>query len=269
MLLAAIDQRHLGAEAVEDAGELHRDVAAALDQDALGQFLQVERLVRRDDVLEAGDLGAEMRRGAGGDQDRLGAHRLAGREQAHGVRVLEHGAALHDRDLGALQIGRVGRLEPGDLAVLVGDQRRPVERRLGQRPAVAGGVLELVGKARRIDQELLRHAAADHAGAADPVFLGHHDARAVAGRDPRGAHAARACTDDEQIDVVISHARPAPRCRCGSRRPLQVMPRFFISARKRARTSSPNFSCQPFRPAMASSKTSGSTAITFLPVGDR
>ena len=37
-LLAAIDQRHLGAEAVEDAGELDRDVAAALDQDALRQL---------------------------------------------------------------------------------------------------------------------------------------------------------------------------------------------------------------------------------------
>ena len=37
-LLAAIDQRHLGAETVEDVGELDRDVAAALDQDALRQL---------------------------------------------------------------------------------------------------------------------------------------------------------------------------------------------------------------------------------------
>ena len=41
-ILAAIDQRHLGAEAVEDAGELDRDVAAALDQDALRQFARDE-----------------------------------------------------------------------------------------------------------------------------------------------------------------------------------------------------------------------------------
>ena len=138
----------------------------------------------------------------------FGAHRLAGRGEAHGVGVLQHGAALHNRDLRPLQVGRIGRLEPRDLAVLVGDQRRPVEDRLRQRPAVAGGVLELVGKARGIDQKLLRHAAADHAGAADPIFLGHHDARAMARRDPRGPHAAGAGADDEKIDIVVSHTRP-------------------------------------------------------------
>ena len=57
-VLAAIDQRHLGAEPVEDAGELDRDIAAALDENALRQLLQMERLVRGDDVLEARDLGA-------------------------------------------------------------------------------------------------------------------------------------------------------------------------------------------------------------------
>ena len=37
-VLAAIDQRHVGAEAVEDAGELDRDIAAALDHDAVRQI---------------------------------------------------------------------------------------------------------------------------------------------------------------------------------------------------------------------------------------
>ena len=41
-VVAAIDQRHLGAEPVEDAGELDRDVAAALDQDALRQLRRDE-----------------------------------------------------------------------------------------------------------------------------------------------------------------------------------------------------------------------------------
>ena len=167
-VLAAIDQRHLGAEPVEDAGELDRDIAAALDQDAFRQFLEMKRLVRRDDVLETRDLAAGMRRAAGGDQDILGAHRFAAREQAHGVGVLDHRAALDERDLGALQRGGIGGLEPRDLAILVGDQRRPIEDRLADGPAVAGRILELVGEARGIDQELLRDAAADHAGAADP-----------------------------------------------------------------------------------------------------
>ena len=91
MLLAAIDQRDLAAEAVEDAGELDGDIAAALDQDALRQLLEMEGLVRRDDVLEAGDLRAEMRRAAGRDQDRLGANARAG-AKANGVRILDDGA---------------------------------------------------------------------------------------------------------------------------------------------------------------------------------
>ena len=124
-VVAAIDQRHLGAEPVEDAGELDRDIAAALDQDALGQFVEMERLVRRDDVLEALDLLAERGRAAGRDQDVLGAHGFAGRRELDRVRIEHHRAALDDLDLGALEIGGVGGLEPRDLAVLVGDQRRP------------------------------------------------------------------------------------------------------------------------------------------------
>ena len=172
----------------------------------------MECFIRRDHVLDAGDLGAQMGRAAGGDQDRSGAHRLAGRDETHGVAVLDHGAAFRDRDLRAFQVCGVGRLEPRDLAVLVGDQRFPVERGLAHRPAVAGRILELVGKARGIHQQLLRHAAADHAGAADAIFLRHHHARAMAGRDPRRAHAAGSGTDDEQIDVVISHGRAPFSC---------------------------------------------------------
>src|SRR5205807_40039 len=67
----------------------------------------------------------------------------------------------------------------------------------------------------------LRHAATDHASAADPVFLGDHHLGAVARGDARGAHATRAAADDEKIHVVLSHdlipnlppchtSRPAP-----------------------------------------------------------
>ena len=68
-VVAAIDQRHLGAEPVEDAGKFERDVAAALDENAPGQLRQMKRLVRGDDVLEPGDLGAGIGCPAGGDQD--------------------------------------------------------------------------------------------------------------------------------------------------------------------------------------------------------
>ena len=66
-------------------------------------------------------------------------------------------------------------------------------------------LLERVAEPRGIDQELLRHATADHAGAADAVLLGEHHARAMAGGDARGAHAARASADDEEVNLPIAH----------------------------------------------------------------
>src|SRR5205823_5579822 len=72
-----------------------------------------------------------------------------------------------------------------------------------------GRVPDLVMDVRGINQKLFRHAAADHAGTAHPVLFGKHDARTMAGGDPGGAHATRTSTDDEQIDVELSHGHPA------------------------------------------------------------
>ena len=70
-MLAPDDLDDLAAEPVEDAGELDRDIAAADDDDALWQGGQVERLVRRDHMLDAGDL-RRLRPAADRDQDVLG-----------------------------------------------------------------------------------------------------------------------------------------------------------------------------------------------------
>ena len=91
------------------------------------------------------------------------------------------------------------------LATSVGQSK--VDGRNG--PAEAGGVLDLVMDVRADHEQLFRHAAADHAGAAHPVFFGDHDPRAMAGGDPGGANPARTSSDDKQIDVELSHA-PAP-----------------------------------------------------------
>src|SRR5258707_15625819 len=72
------------------------------------------------------------------------------------------------------------------------------------RPAISGSILELVGELRAVDQQLLGHAAPDHAGPADAKILANTDARAVARRDARGANAARAGANHKQV-VVISH----------------------------------------------------------------
>src|SRR5262249_16690178 len=95
--------------------------------------------------------------------------------------------------------------ESGDFAVLVGDQRLPVERRMRHRPAKPGGIFELVVKAGGIDEKLLGHTAADHAGTAEPVFLGKHDVRPVLGGNAGSADAARSASDYEKIGVMPGH----------------------------------------------------------------
>ena len=64
-LLAAIELRHLAAQAVEDAGELHRDVAAAEHGDAPGQFFELEGLVRGDAVFARETFGTHRMRAIG------------------------------------------------------------------------------------------------------------------------------------------------------------------------------------------------------------
>src|SRR6185503_14327044 len=71
-VLAAIDQSHFAAEPGEDAGKLDRDIAAALNDDAPGQFRQMKSLIRGDRVLEARNLRPVMRPGAGRYQDGVG-----------------------------------------------------------------------------------------------------------------------------------------------------------------------------------------------------
>src|SRR3546814_12479907 len=61
---------------------------------------------------------------------------------------------------------------------------------------------------RAVNEQFLGHAAADDTGAADPILLRHRDARAVRGRDTRGADAARTRADDDEIIVEIAHGKP-------------------------------------------------------------
>ena len=53
-LVAAMHDARLGAEPVEDVGELERDVAAADDEHALGNFSSRKASFERDAQLEAG-----------------------------------------------------------------------------------------------------------------------------------------------------------------------------------------------------------------------
>src|SRR5262249_32499625 len=157
------------------------------------------------------------------------------------------------------------QFQPRDLAILVADQRRPVEGRLPHGPAIAGRILELVGKARRIDQELLGNTAADHAGSAHPVFLGDHHARAITGCDARRPNATGPCPDDEEIDLLIRHDPSLARPGSDLNSSYSAWPRFFISARICASTSSENLLAQFSAKATLWSRMAGSTRMVFCP----
>src|SRR5262249_28845290 len=109
-------------------------------------------------------------------------------------------------------------------------------------------------EARGVDQKFFRNAAADHAGTAEPEFLGQHDLRPVLGGNARRADAARTASDYEKI----RHARPY----------YMSCPRFFISARILLMTSSESLSAQLPAIVMLSSADFGSSVMTFWPSGD-
>src|SRR6516162_10965622 len=96
-VLTTINQRHMRAEPGEDSGELDRDVAAALDHDTARKVRKMERLVRRDNVFDAGNRITVARRAAGGDQDEARTHpRAVG--QLNGVSIEECCPGFDDFD---------------------------------------------------------------------------------------------------------------------------------------------------------------------------
>ena len=132
----------------------------------------------------------------GRDQHVFRPHGLAG-SKAKRVAVLEHSAGLDDARAGVFNVRRIDAFEPRDLLVLIGDQGRPVEGRRRNRPSKSNGVLDLVANMRPDDEKFFRDAAADHAGAAEPILFGNDDARAVPRGNASSANATRTATDDK------------------------------------------------------------------------
>ena len=106
------------------------------------------------------------------------------------MRAGERGALVEYLDIMVFERVGVDAVEAIDIRKNGIAQRNPVERRALDVPAELLCVLEVLGKARSIDEHLLGHAATDHAGSADPVFLRHGNLRTMGSRDPAGAHPA-------------------------------------------------------------------------------
>jgi len=125
-VVAAIDLGHLGAEPGRRCRRTRPRCSRRLGSRRVAAAARDEGLVGRDHVLDAGDRRSEIGRRAGRDQDVPGAHPGSGRLETHRMGVFQDGAALDDLDARALERRRIGQFEPGDLAILVGDQRCPV-----------------------------------------------------------------------------------------------------------------------------------------------
>ena len=200
---ATMDLRDLRTQTMEDAGKFHPDVAAAHHRDPLREHGQVKDLVGADGQLHAGQVLGHHRFATGSNEHLLGRHFLATLRRVDGqpVGAQEAGVAGKALHAGLVQVGGIGAFQPRDLGILGRHQLFPVEGGRGHVPAEAPAFLEALREARSVYQQLLGHAAADDAGAAVAEALGNAHTRAVLGRDAGRAHAARAATDDEKIEV--------------------------------------------------------------------
>jgi hypothetical protein len=97
----------------------------------------------------------------------------------------------------------VDPVEASDFAVLVGEQRFPVEGCVADRPAEGARDLEVLAEMRGVGEKLLGNAADVDAGAAEAVGLGDRDFRSVSGGDAAGANAARAASYGEEVVVEL------------------------------------------------------------------
>ena len=150
--VTAVQQRGIGAQALEDASELDGDVAATDHQYTTRQFFEVERLVGGDRQLLARNI-RHLWPAASGDENVSGAVALAFDFDFVGTgdtgMPLQQGHAAVDQQVA------VDAVEALDLTVLVGDQGAPVEMPFLQRPAKTGGLLQLVGHMGAIHQQFL------------------------------------------------------------------------------------------------------------------
>ncbi len=203
-----VGDRDLAAECVEDSGKFIGDIAPARDQDAARDGVEMERLVRGDDVFISGKVRNHRAR-ARGDQDIFGGDDLAARQRDL-VIAGDGRAFIIDSDIMVAERLAIQAFEAADVGLYAIAQLDPVKAFALDRPPELLGVFQILGKVGAIDEHLLGNAAADHASAADPVFLCHRDPRAVCCGNPAGAHAARSCPDGEEIIVKFVGHCAAP-----------------------------------------------------------
>ncbi len=199
--VAAIDDMNITAEFVENACEFIGNIAAARNDDLLRQFVEMEGVVRTDRVLRALAFGHARPR-ARGNEDMFRRYLLAACQRDL-VRTRNLGPFLEDRDIMAFERVGIGPFEPVHIGQHVVAQDLPVELALADFPAEFLAVFQILGEMGTVDEHLLRHAAANDAGAADPVFFRDRHFRAMRCRNTAGPNAPRPSADGEKVVIVF------------------------------------------------------------------
>mmetsp|Transcript_29313 Transcript_29313/g.94487 ORF Transcript_29313/g.94487 Transcript_29313/m.94487 type:complete len:534 (+) Transcript_29313:518-2119(+) len=175
-----LDEGNLGAESGVHVGKLQANVARADDGDPVGNPLELERLVRREDRLA---VGHHARRHEGhrpsGQDDVLGLDGLAGADELYLGRALERSLLLEDSHAQRLERALEVALDAVRQVVCVVRDALAVIRdgtvdRHTERGQVLG-VLHVADAARGSQERLRRDATAVHARPTDVRARAHCD----------------------------------------------------------------------------------------------
>ena len=186
-LSAAIPLANFDAETGHDSGEFARDVTTTNDEKFLWQFVQMEDLIRSDTQLGPRHFGNHWAPPCR-DKDRLSSfHRAIGELYLMGA--IDYRALRQPLNAGIVEQPLIDRLEAVELCFKLCLERAPVERSRRDLPPVIACFLERCRIGRGENHELLRNAAADHAGSAVAILFGQRDLGAATGCHARGPHA--------------------------------------------------------------------------------
>ena len=147
--LAAIQQGCFRTQTVENPREFDGNIATAHHQHTLWKFLEEKRLVGADGVFMARNV-RDLRPAASRDQDMVGSVALTVDFNFMGAGNFR--VALDQADAAIDQQVAINTVETVDLAVLVGNQGRPIEIGLPQAPAKTRSLFEVFGKVCAVHQ---------------------------------------------------------------------------------------------------------------------
>ena len=194
-------QRNLGAKALQDAGEFHRDIAGTKHRHALRQRLQGEDVIRNQAKLSTGNIKSRGH-AAHRDNDALSRHALAA--DIKRMRIQECCPRIEGSDPGIAQQAAINARKPRDFGIPCRRQLRPIMPVIFKRPPKGRRIFRPGAIFGGIHHDLLRHAADIHTSAAPEAFFGNTNPRPMTGGNTRGAHPTRTATNHEKIKI-ISH----------------------------------------------------------------